>query len=142
MRYSTISQIGGFTALDASSVDYLALDPTACTGGDDAPLRTTIEPAPGLDGALVFPPLDDAWIITLAGPLIIGSAGDEAGYLAAQDTLLASLKTALDALKTAPDDLVHSAGTLKVWKYAPIVGSWSGIVKTVTFGLVVDVFAE
>lgn len=141
MRYNTISQIGGFTALSAATPDYLRLDATACTGGDDPPLRTTIEPAPGVDGVLVFPPLDDAWIITLAGDLVITSAGDEAGYLAAQDTLLASLKSALDSLKTAPGNLVHSGGTLKVWKQAPLAGSWSGIVKSVTFGLVVDVFA-
>lgn len=141
MRYSSISAIGDFTALTPASIDYLRLDPTRCAGGDDAPLRVTVEPAPGEDGALIFAPLDDAQILTLAGDLVITSSGTEAGYFAALDTLFGSLKTALDALKTAPDDLVHSGGTLKVWKYAQIDSSWTGIVKSVTFGLVVDVFA-
>jgi hypothetical protein len=141
VRYNTISAIGDFTALSSASGDYLALDPKRCDGGGDAPLRTTVEPAPGEDGALIFPPLDDAQIITLGGDLIIISAGDESGYFAAIDTLYASLKTALDALKTAPDDLVHSAGSLKVWKYAPIADGWEGTLKQVTFGLAVDVFA-
>lgn len=141
MRYSTISAIGGFTALSSSSADYLFLDPSSCTGGSDAPLRTTVEPAPGLDGVLVFPPLNDAQVLTLAGVLRITSAVTESGYISALDTLLASLKTALDALKTAPGNLVHSGGTLKVWKYAPLESAWSQAQMSVTFGLVVDVFA-
>lgn len=141
MRYSTISAIGGFTALSAASPDYLSLDPSRCSGGDDAPLRTTVEDAAGIDGALIFPPLNGAQIITLAGDFVITSDGADPGYLTAQDTLFAALKSALDALKTAPDDLVHSAGTLKVWKQAAIDKSWEGIVMSVTFGLVVDVFA-
>jgi hypothetical protein len=141
VRYSTISAIGGFSALTSATPDYLALDANRCSGGADAPLRTTIEPAPGADGALIFAPFDDAQIITLAGDLTITSDGSDAGYFAALDTLLASLKAALDALKAAPDDLVHSGGTLKVWKQAPLETSWAGITMSVTFGLVVDVFA-
>lgn len=138
MRYSSISAIGDFTALSESSYDYLALNPAACSGGADAPLRTTVEDAPGADGALIEPPLDGAQIITLAGLLIVTSAGDESGYLSALDTLLGSLKSALDALKAAPDDLVHSGGTLSVWKYAPLDTSWNGTLMSVTFGLIVD----
>lgn len=138
MRYSTISAIGGFTALTPATADYLRIDPARCTGGADAPLRTTVEPAPGANGVLIFPPLDDAQIITLAGDLIITSTVVEAGYFSAVDTLLAAIKSALDALKTAPDDLVHSAGTLSVWKYAPLDTSWAGTIMSVTFGLVVD----
>lgn len=137
MRYSTISQIGGFTALNGLVADSLLLDPTRCTGGADAPLRTTVEPAPGEDGALIEPPLDDAQIITLAGLLNITSGDRFTGT----DTLLASLKTALDALKIAPGNLVHGGGTLKVWKYAPIDPSWENGMMSVTFGLIVDVFA-
>lgn len=139
MRYSTISAIGSFTALSASSTDYLHLIPSRCTGGADSPMRTIVESAPGQDGALIFPPLDDAQIITLAGDFVITSDGTESGYLTAQDTLLASLKSALDAMKAAPDDLVHSAGTLSVWKYAPLETSWEGVVMAVTFSLIVDV---
>lgn len=139
MRYTSISQIGTFTALDEGSTDYLRLVPGSCSGGADAQLRTTVEPAAGIDGPLIFPALDDAQIITLAGDLIINSAGTEPDYFDAIDTLLASLKSALDALKSAPDDLVHSGGTLSVWKYAPIDTTWAGITMSVTFGLVVDV---
>jgi hypothetical protein len=139
MRYGTISAIGAFTALSDASADYLRIVGDRCSGGDDAPLRTIVEPAPGLDGPLIFPPLDDAQIITLAGDLIITSASDEAGYIAAEDTLLASLKAALDLMKSAPDALVYSGGTLRVWKYAPIDGGRNGMLKSVTFGLVVDV---
>lgn len=143
MRYSTISAIGGFTAINGGATDYLHLVPSNCSGGADAPLRTTVEDAPGLDGALIFPPFDGAQVITLSGDFVIKSAGDESGYLAAQDTLFGSLKSALDALKTAPDDLVHSGGSLKVWKYAPIDTSWDDNAKilSVTFSLIVDVFA-
>jgi hypothetical protein len=141
MRYSTIDTLGTFTAFDITSTDYLRLDPTKCTGGEDPPLRTTIEPVPGGDGALILPPFDDAWIITLAGDLIITSAGDDVGYFEAQDTLLASLLSALEALKTAPDVLSSSSGDLMVWKYAPIDSSYQGALKSVTFGLVVDVTA-
>jgi hypothetical protein len=137
VRYNTISQLGAFTAFDDASTDYLLLDPSKCSGGADPPLRTTVEPAPGADGALLFPPLDDAQIITLAGVFIVNSSG----YFTATDTLLASLKSALDALKAAPDALVHSGGTLQVWKYAPIDSSWQDGRMEVTFGLVVDVFA-
>jgi hypothetical protein len=138
MRYSSISAIGDFTALSPSSTDYLHLDPARCSGGADATLRTTVEDAPGADGVLIEPPLDGAQIITLAGVLVIRSDGSESGYFSALDTLFGSLKTALDALKAAPDDLVHSGGTLSVWKYAPIDTSFSGLLMSVTFGLVVD----
>jgi hypothetical protein len=139
VRYSTISQIGSFAALTPASGDYLALDPAACQGGGDAPLRTTTEQRAGGDGVYIFPPFDDAWIITLSGKLVITSAGDESGMFAAEDTLFASLKAALDALKAAPDDLVHSGGTLSVWKNAPIVDARDGLDLRVTFGLIVDV---
>lgn len=137
MRYSTISAIGDFTALSPASTDYLHLDPSACTGGVAAPLRTNVEDKPGADGPLIFPPLDGPQIITLSGVLVVRSATG-AGYFTAMDTLLASLQSALDALKTAPDDLVHSGGTLSVWLYSAISDGWEGMGKTVTFGLVVD----
>lgn len=138
MRYSSISAIGDFTALSPASTDWLHLDPTACTGGGAAPLRTSVEDKPGADGVLVFPPLDGAQIITLSGILVIRSAGDESGYFTAMDSLFASLQSALAALKTAPDDLVHSGGTLSVWLYSALSDGWQGLSKTVTFGLVVD----
>lgn len=141
MRYSTISAIGSFTDLSSSSSDYLRLVPGRCSGGADAPLRTIVEAAPGQDGALIFPPLDDAQIITLAGDFVVRSDGSESGYLSAQDTLLTNLKAALDSMKAAPDDLVHSGGTLSVWKYAPIETTWEGVTLSVTFSLIVDVFA-
>jgi hypothetical protein len=140
MRYSTIYGIGDFDALDSSYIDWLKLNPSACSGGADAPLRTTVEPAPGLDGAYIFPPLDDAQIITLSGEFIIGSAGDESGYFAAIDTILDNLKFALDSMKNGPGLLTYSDGSYSVWKYAPIDTSWAGTVMSVTFGLVVDVF--
>ncbi len=144
--YAGISAIGDFTdlQLDASTLDYLAIDPSRCSGGGDAPLRTELEQAPGLDGALIFPPLDDAQIITLVGDIVIHSTGDSAGsdYRAAITTLYASLKTALDALKIAPDDLVFPAGSLKVWKNGPLDPTWTDFhICAVTFSLVVDVFA-
>jgi hypothetical protein len=144
MRVSTISQIGSFTALSSASADYLALRPSKCSGMD-APLRTTVEPAPGESGALIFPPFDDAWIITLGGELVVTSTGSsaEGSYRTAIDTLLASLKSAIDGLKTAPGNLVHGATTLKVWKYGPVEEDWDDLetVCGVTFSLIVDVFA-
>lgn len=139
MRYSTISQLGTFTAFSSASADYLRLDPTRCTGGEDAPLRTNLEAIPGGDGVYVLPPFDDAQIITLAGDLIITSAVTDAGYFSAQDTLLASLKSALNALKSARGNLVHAGGTLHVWKYGPLDSGYQGALKSVTFSVVVDV---
>jgi hypothetical protein len=147
MRVSTISQIGAFTALaaaDVGEVDYLALRPSKCSGFDP-PLRTTVEAAPGLDGALIFAPYDDAWILTLNGDLVVTTTGYsvESGYREAIDALLASLKSAINALKSAPGDLVHGGGTLKVWKHGPIEEDWDDLetICSVTFSLSVDVFA-
>lgn len=140
MRYTTISQLGSFTAFTpgtAASWGYLNLDPANCSGGTDAPLRTTDEPIPGADGVYVLPPFDDAQIITLAGTLATVDTDT------AIDDALTALKTTLDALKTAPDDLVHSAGTYKVWKYGEIDETWDGITfMAVTFSVIRDVTAE
>lgn len=146
--YQQISGIGGFTALSNAAADYLALDPSACTGLGDSALRTTTYDAPGEDGELIFPPKDGQHIITLVGDLTVtsvtaGVAGATmADYFTAVDTLYGSLKAALDAMKTAPGNLVTPGGTLKVWKYAPLDESWTNYwVCRVTFGLIVDVFA-
>lgn len=144
VRYQSISKIGAFTALTSTSADYLAIDPSRCSGGSDAPLRVTEDDAPGLDGALIFPPFDSAQIITIAGDLFVTSTGlsSEGSYFTALDTLLASLKSALDGLKTTPGDLTHAGGTTKVWKHSPLEETWQNYwFCSVTFGLVVDVFA-
>lgn len=145
----SITAIGTFTAFDntflnAGLNDYLAIDPTACTGFGDAPLRTTMYDAPGQDGELIYPPKDGALIMSIAADLVIGSVGTDtvAGYLAAQTTLYQNFKAALDALKTAPADLVHSAGSMKVWKYGQCDPSFTSFwTMRVTFSLVQDVFA-
>lgn len=142
MRYSTISQLGDFTAFTLASTDYWQLDASQCSGGDDADLRTTVEDAPGQSGVYVEPPLGGQQIITLKGPLEINSDGSETGYLAAQDTLFAALRAALDAMMVAPDDLVSSDGTLKVWKYSKLDHEWSGIVMVPFVSVVVDPFAS
>jgi len=142
LLYQSITAIGSFTALTPADEDYLAIDPAKCSGGGGPPPRTTIEAAPGQPGALIFPPLDDAWIITLAGDLFVTSTGhsSEEGYFAAVATLFASLKAALDSLKTAPGSLVHSGGTESVWFNAAIDPTWQDFFMcSVTFGLVVDV---
>ena len=145
----SITAIGTFTALDnsylnAGLTDYLAIDPSACTGFGDAPLRTTAYPAAGEDGVNIFPPKDDALIMSLVGDLVIGSAapGSVSAYLTAQTTLYQSLKSALDALKAAPADLVHSAGSMKVWKQSEIDPTYTSYwTMRVTFSLIQDVFA-
>lgn len=142
--YQQISGIGAFVALDSSHGDYVAIDPSRCTGLGDAALRTTTYDAPGQDGELIFPPLDGAHIITLVGDLVVTSTGvsAEPGYFAAVDALYGSLKTALDAMKTAPGNLVTPGGTLKVWKYGPVEDEWQNYwLASVTFSLIVDVFA-
>lgn len=144
IRVQSITSLGAFAAFDNTHADYIQLDPARCTGGADAPLRTTLEPAPGEDGSLIFEPFDDAQILTLVGDVFITSNGgsSEAGYFAAYDTLIASLIAALDAGKAAPIDLVHAGGTAKVWKYAPVEETWANYwFASVTFGVVVDVFA-
>lgn len=145
MRPSTISAIGAFTALSNADDDYLAIAPSRCSGFGDAPLRTTVLAAAGEDGALIFPPLDDAQIITLAGDFVVTSTGlsSETGYRDAVEALYESLVTALDAGKAAAIDLVHGGGTLKVWKNGEVDQAWDDFetVCSVTFSVVVDVFA-
>jgi hypothetical protein len=145
MRYRTISQIGAFTALSSSVDDYLAIAPSRCSGGGDAPTRVTEEDAPGQDGSLILPVFDGPQIITLAGDMVVMSTGlsSETGYREAIDTLVASLKSALTALKAAPDDLVHAGGTLRVWKHGELDEAWDDFetICSVTFSVIVDVFA-
>lgn len=145
MRYRTITQLGTFSAFTNVDDDYLALAASRCNGGGDAPVRTTVEAAPGADGALILPPLDDAQVITLAGDLVVTSTGlsVEPGYREAVEALLASLKAAIDDGKSAPISLAHSDGTLKVWKHSAVDESWDDFenVCSVTFSLIVDVFA-
>lgn len=141
--YQKITGIGGFSALTSATTDYLALDPSRCSGLGDAGLRTTTYDAPGLDGELIFPPLDGAHIITLVGDLVVTSGDSSmATYFTAVDTLYASLKSSIDAMKSTPGNLVSPGGTLKVWKYGPVEDEWLNFwVCSVTFSLIVDVFA-
>jgi hypothetical protein len=147
IRVSTIESIGDFTDLhlDPSTLDYLALAPSRCSGLGGPSLRTVEEDAPGQGGSLILPPLDGAWIITLAGDLVVLSTGlsSESGYREAIDTLLGSLEDELDALAVAPDDLVYGGGSLKVWKHGELDVTWDDLetVCSVTFSLIVDVFA-
>lgn len=144
IRYEEISAVGSFTALSETAGDYWAIDPDRCTGGGDADLGTVEEDAPGQDGVLIEPPLDEAQIITLSGPLVVTSTGlsAETGYKEAVETLFESLKSAINAGKTAPIDLTHPGGTLKVWKHSKVGDAWSGFwICTVTVSLAVDVFA-
>jgi hypothetical protein len=136
VRWNSISAIGTLTDVNTSSGDCLIPIPARCKRARS--LRTTVEDAPGDDGALVFPPLDGAEILTIGGILRIRSATSESGYLSAVDTLLATIDTALLALKAAPDDLVHSGGTLSVWLYAHLDEAWDNALMNVTFSLVVE----
>ena len=144
----SITAIGTFTAFDnsylnAGLADYLAIDPSQCSGFGDASLRTTVFDAPGEDGELIFPPKDGPLILTLYGDLVVTSVGGtDPAYFTALTNLYTSLKTALDALKTAPADLVHSTGSMKVWKYGPADPSFPSYwTMGVTFSLIQDVFA-
>jgi hypothetical protein len=139
---TTITQIGGFTAFTDAVADYINLDPDRSTGLGGGDLRTSVEDAPSQDGALIFPPLEGAWIVTLVGNAVVTSTGpsSDAGYRPAVRALVASLKTALDAMKAAPDDLVHSGGTEQAWFHSKLEPTWDGYhICVVTFGLVVDV---
>ena len=138
VNYSTISQIGGFTALSEATTDWLRITPDRCTGGADADVRTNVEDAPGANGVLVLPALIGQQIITLGGDMIIRSSADGgSGMVAARDTLLAALKVALGVMMDAPANLVHSGGTLSCWKYSKLDTSYANGLMAVTFGLVV-----
>lgn len=137
MRAETITAIGGFTALTDSTTDYLAIDPGRCSGEGDAPLRTTLIPKAGADGVFVFPPFDDAQIITLCGAAIINSTGEPDTYRAAVETLFQLLRTALNAMKASTGTLTHTGGSSTIRKHAPLEKSWEGPVCFFTFSVVV-----
>lgn len=143
-RPDSITAIGSFTALTDADADYLAIDRRVCSGFGDADPTTDTEPAPGQDGALIFPPLDDGQILTIVGDLVVTSTGlsAEAGYEAAVDSLYAELKSAVNDGKTAPIDITHTGGTVKVWKHSRIDTAWPEFwVCRVTFSVIVDLFA-
>lgn len=146
----SITAIGTFTAFDnaflnAGLADYLAIDPSQCTGFGDSALRTVTYDAPGEDGELIFPPKDGALILTIYADIVVTSTGgsNDPGYMTAVANLYAEFKAAIDALKTAPADLVHSAGSMKVWKNGPVDPSFPNSYwqMGVTFSLIQDVFA-
>lgn len=137
MRYSSITAIGAFTALTTASADCLLLDPSRCSGGGGASLRTTEEDAPGADGILWFPALDGAQIITLGGLLRITSSATESGYISAIGTLEASIQSALATIKTTPGTFTYSAGSLSVALHSPYDSTWENGQKWCLFGLVV-----
>jgi hypothetical protein len=146
IRYAEISAIGDFTAfeLGPSSLDYLAIDPTACSGGGDADTRVDDdEDAPGSDGSLIFPRLDGSQIITLVGDIVVHSVETTGStYFAAIEAVYESLRAALNAMKAAPDDLVHPGGSLPVWKHGRLDDSWPSFhICRVTFSVKVDAFA-
>lgn len=140
MRYNSITAIGTLSNVNADTGDCFRLDPDACTGGSMPELRPVVEDKPGGDGSLNFPALTGAWIITLSGFLLIRSAGDEAGYFAAMDTLEASLLSALNAMRAAPANVVSSSGTLSCWLYSKATDQWEQalLTKRYTFSLVVE----
>lgn len=134
VRFGSITAIGSFTALNGTAADYLSLTPSRCV--DTPTLRTTVEHKPGAPGVLVLPALAGERILTFGGQVVIRSAGDEAGYFSAIDTLVASLESALDSMAAAPDDVDHSGGSLACWAYSPLVPTWEDVIRIVTFGLV------
>src|SRR4051812_28681698 len=102
----SITAIGTFDKFDnsflhAGKTDYVAIDPSACSGFGDPPPRTTIYDAPGVDGALIYPAKDGGLQMTIVGDIVIGSSDTTSGSLAATVTLYQELKASLDLLKAA-----------------------------------------
>lgn len=133
MIYSSISAVGSFTDVNTDAPPFWFVDPARCSGGDGPDLRSPTEAKSGTDGVMIFPRLDDAWVITLGGPIV--GTGDP------EDTedLIAALKAALDAMKATPDALVHPGGSLDVMYHSRLDVGWDGGLKVVTFGLIVVV---
>lgn len=138
MRVSTISAIGGFTAVNGGATDSVRFLP----GRSSVPepdLRPDVEDAPGADGILIIGDiLEGPQILTLGGYLDIQSDGSESGYLNAIDTLYAALKAGLDAMRASSQALVHSGGSLNCRYYNPLTPSWEDAIKYVTFGVIVE----
>ena len=138
----TISQIGALTELSqAVQDDWLAFDPQACKGAAGPNYRSTVEPAPGADGAFVFDDLDDAWLLTLVGDLMVTSNGlsTEGDYFGAVRILMGTIKSALDTLKTSTGNLVHSGGTETCKAIGALDDTWTSFwTCRVTFQLAVN----
>lgn len=97
MEYSaaaTLTTPGPDITFNAASGNTYWLDPTRCSGLDQAPLRTVIDPRPQTDGGLMHSNLRGPRRVTLGGLII-------ADTIANRNTLESSLKQALEAIEEA-----------------------------------------
>lgn len=107
----TLTAPGPLTiAFNASTGDTYLNDPTQCAGLGQAPLRVTIEDAPQTDGGIGHPVKRATRRITLGGTILIRSAGDDTGIVAARATMVDNLVAALEAIENADGTLSWAGG--------------------------------
>ncbi len=92
----TLTTPGGTITLNSGSSDEYYLDPDACDGLDQAPIRAPRDKAPRTHGGIVHSFYKDARPVTLAGVL-----HNRTGTVAARNTMEDSLRTALDSILQA-----------------------------------------
>lgn len=136
MEYSapaTLVTLGPDIVFNATSGDTYHLDAERCSGLDQAPLRTVIDPSPQGAGGLIHANLRDVRRVTLGG---VFSSTDPATRNAQEQTL----RQALEAIETAdgtftitPTGLTAMSLTVR----CEIALSTSGyLLKNFVFGLV------
>lgn len=138
---ATLSSAGGTVTFNDSTGDTGLHDADNCNGLDMPTIRATVDNKPQAPGGIWQPFLLGPRRVVLAGEIIIRSAGDEAGYLAAiaewEEDLRAALEGTLD-----DDDATYSwtprdgdPRTITVRCEVPLVVTGK-IVKRYQFGLV------
>lgn len=134
MNYSAPATLGSITFNVGSGDDYL-LDPSQCSGLDQAPIRAPVDDKPGAAGGIVFDFLHGPRRVTLGGWLV-----NRTGTVAARQTMEDNLISALDGMLASDGTFTitpvgHSAMVLTVRCEIPVVFSGS-FQKTFLFGLI------
>lgn len=120
---------------NAATGDTYQLDPSKCSGLDQAPIRAPVDNKPGADGGIVFDFLKGPRRVTLGGEFL-----NRTGTASARNTLELALIAALDLILAADGTLAitqsgQSAKSLTVRCEVPHSGS-GGFQKQFLFGLV------
>lgn len=109
-KITTLVTPGGTITFNASGADTLWLDPTASRGLGDFEARAPVDPRGQSDGFLLHPFFLPGAVLLLTGVFHIVSAGDEAGYVTARDSLMNGTYTKLKSAAATTTSTLNFTG--------------------------------